>query len=145
MLSATTRRLATRRTVLCGANVRQQMRMESTKTPATASAKELTKQQAPNRATTWSKTQRAREDIVNNPRFVQADLDGQPRPMAAIELIAEEPVREVEGRIACCDGGGGALGHPRVWINLDKGKPESCGYCKYEGICLFVCQRRMQY
>ncbi|KAI8317820.1 hypothetical protein GQ54DRAFT_315126 [Martensiomyces pterosporus] len=85
--------------------------------------------QAPNRAATWSENQRPREDIINDPRFVQADFDGQPRPMAAVELIAEEPVREIEGRLACCDGGGGALGHPRVWINLDEGKPESCSYC----------------
>ncbi len=32
-------------------------------------------------------------------------------------------------RIAC-DGGGGALGHPRVWLSIapDKGWVE-CGYC----------------
>ncbi|KAJ1726378.1 hypothetical protein LPJ61_005227 [Coemansia biformis] len=86
-------------------------------------------EQAPNRAVTWSETQRPRTDVIDDPRFVQADLDGQPRPMAAIELIAEEPVREVDSRLACCDGGGGALGHPRVWINLDEGKIEDCGYC----------------
>ncbi|KAJ2767106.1 hypothetical protein IWQ56_003457 [Coemansia nantahalensis] len=95
--------------------------------PATAPGKLA--EQAPNRAVTWSATQRPRADAIDDPRFVQADLDGQPRPMAAIELIAEEPVREVEGRLACCDGGGGALGHPRVWINLDEGKAEDCGYC----------------
>ncbi|KAJ1817461.1 hypothetical protein LPJ75_001708 [Coemansia sp. RSA 2598] len=90
---------------------------------------EIASEQAPNRETTWSNDQRPRAEIIRDPRFVQADLLAQPRPMAAIELIAEEPVREVEGRLACCDGGGGALGHPRVWINLDEGKPESCGYC----------------
>ena len=30
-------------------------------------------------------------------------------------------------RVAC-DGGGGALGHPRVWYALEDGKAE-CGYC----------------
>ena len=30
---------------------------------------------------------------------------------------------------ASCDGGGGALGHPKIFINLDTGKPESCNYC----------------
>ncbi|MBN3279305.1 NDUS6 protein, partial [Polyodon spathula] len=36
----------------------------------------------------------------------------------AIDLVAEEPIREVESRVISCDGGGGALGHPRVYINL---------------------------
>ena len=30
----------------------------------------------------------------------------------------------------CCDGGGGALGHPRVWLTLDRETGEvECGYC----------------
>ncbi|MGH0170342.1 UNVERIFIED_CONTAM: hypothetical protein FKN15_007717 [Acipenser sinensis] len=36
----------------------------------------------------------------------------------AIDLVAEEPITEVESRVISCDGGGGALGHPRVYINL---------------------------
>ena len=28
-----------------------------------------------------------------------------------------------------CDGGGGALGHPKVFINLDPSGPQSCIYC----------------
>lgn len=36
----------------------------------------------------------------------------------AIDLIAEQPVSEVETRVISCDGGGGALGHPKVYINL---------------------------
>ncbi|OXB66342.1 hypothetical protein ASZ78_003733 [Callipepla squamata] len=36
----------------------------------------------------------------------------------AIDLIAQQPVSEVESRIISCDGGGGALGHPKVYINL---------------------------
>ncbi|KAJ6661416.1 hypothetical protein lerEdw1_015045 [Lerista edwardsae] len=48
----------------------------------------------------------------------------------AIDLIAEEPVSEVETRVISCDGGGGALGHPKVYINLDKEtKTGTCGYC----------------
>lgn len=32
-------------------------------------------------------------------------------------------------RIAC-DGGGGALGHPRVWLSIDPGIGfVECGYC----------------
>ncbi|NXV85741.1 NDUS6 protein, partial [Calonectris borealis] len=48
----------------------------------------------------------------------------------AIDLIAEQPVSEVESRVIWCDGGGGALGHPKVYINLDKDtKTGTCGYC----------------
>lgn len=32
---------------------------------------------------------------------------------------------------ASCDGGGGALGHPKIFINLDK--PQIC-WCTYCGI-----------
>uniref|UniRef100_A0A452IBC6 Uncharacterized protein n=1 Tax=Gopherus agassizii TaxID=38772 RepID=A0A452IBC6_9SAUR len=32
----------------------------------------------------------------------------------AIDLIAEQPVNKVESRVISCDGGGGALGHPKV-------------------------------
>ncbi|XP_028820097.1 NADH dehydrogenase [ubiquinone] iron-sulfur protein 6, mitochondrial [Denticeps clupeoides] len=48
----------------------------------------------------------------------------------AINLVAEEPVSDVGARVASCDGGGGALGHPKVYINLDKEtKVGTCGYC----------------
>lgn len=48
----------------------------------------------------------------------------------AIDLIAEQPVGDVESRVVSCDGGGGALGHPKVYINLDKEtKTGTCGYC----------------
>uniref|UniRef100_A0A8C6G9P8 NADH dehydrogenase [ubiquinone] iron-sulfur protein 6, mitochondrial n=1 Tax=Mus spicilegus TaxID=10103 RepID=A0A8C6G9P8_MUSSI len=48
----------------------------------------------------------------------------------AIDLIAQQSVNEVDHRIIACDGGGGALGHPKVYINLDKEtKTGTCGYC----------------
>ncbi|XP_041665189.1 NADH dehydrogenase [ubiquinone] iron-sulfur protein 6, mitochondrial [Cheilinus undulatus] len=48
----------------------------------------------------------------------------------AIQLVAEEPVTDIEARVVSCDGGGGALGHPKVYINLDKDtKVGTCGYC----------------
>ncbi|KAM9776177.1 NADH dehydrogenase [ubiquinone] iron-sulfur protein 6, mitochondrial [Syngnathus typhle] len=48
----------------------------------------------------------------------------------AIKLVAEESVSDVEARVVSCDGGGGALGHPKVYINLDKDtKVGTCGYC----------------
>ncbi|KAI8365865.1 zinc-finger domain-containing protein [Choanephora cucurbitarum] len=86
-------------------------------------------QQAANRTTTWSATQRPKSQALVGPRFEQIDLDTQPNPMAAIELIAEEPIRFVNKRIAHCDGGGGPLGHPKIYINLDKPGPHPCSYC----------------
>lgn len=58
-----------------------------------------------------------------------------------MKLIYQIPPIEVEGRKAICDGGnsftfpfwfyqgGGPLGHPKVFVNLDKDKPIACGYC----------------
>ncbi|KAF8938247.1 hypothetical protein BGZ58_001303 [Dissophora ornata] len=74
--------------------------------------------QASNRDSTWSENQIEKKQAFKGPRFENVDIDAQPQPKAAIELIAEEPIRLVEGRRARCDGGGGSLGHPAVWINL---------------------------
>lgn len=41
----------------------------------------------------------------------------------AIKLVAEEPVTDVGARVVSCDGGGGALGHPKVYINLVSAYP----------------------
>lgn len=47
----------------------------------------------------------------------------------AIDLLAEEPVVLVRGGHTWCDGGRGALGHPKVYINLDRPEIADCGYC----------------
>ncbi|XP_015779182.1 PREDICTED: NADH dehydrogenase [ubiquinone] iron-sulfur protein 6, mitochondrial-like isoform X1 [Acropora digitifera] len=49
----------------------------------------------------------------------------------AIDLVAEEPPIKVHARYVWCDGvlGGGALGHPKVFINLDQEGPQTCAYC----------------
>jgi len=49
----------------------------------------------------------------------------------ALELIEKVPPIEVEGDMAICDGGGGALGHPLEYIKVGYrgGKPVSCVYC----------------
>ncbi|SGZ58838.1 CIC11C00000001750 [Sungouiella intermedia] len=90
--------------------------------------------QAPNRESIWSPSQAARRDIISkNPqRFIQKDLSKQPQPYAAIDLIAQVPVKYLhEGNIAVCDGNRGSTlqGHPKVFINLDQPKPATCGYC----------------
>merc|ERR1712136_218125 len=55
-------------------------------------------------------------------------------PNWGIEMVAEVPPIVVEGRVAVCDGTGpysdpNALGHPKVYINLDKPGPHYCPYC----------------
>jgi len=47
----------------------------------------------------------------------------------AIDLIAKVPPKECKSRIVSCDGGGGPLGHPKVYINLDQPGNHACGYC----------------
>lgn len=53
----------------------------------------------------------------------------QPQPMAAIELIHKQPVRWTKSKVVSCDGGGGPLGHPKIFINTDKPEIATCGYC----------------
>ena len=88
-----------------------------------------------------------------NARFTVTGLEKQVNEQFAIDLIAKVPPIVVNKRIVSfptsiidiidndfyhleyfnfqvsCDGGGGALGHPKVYINLDDGKPVSCIYC----------------
>lgn len=35
----------------------------------------------------------------------------------------------VDSRSVACDGGGGVLGHPRVWVALDADGKGTCLYC----------------
>ncbi|QSL64812.1 hypothetical protein MERGE_002114 [Pneumocystis wakefieldiae] len=66
------------------------------------------------------------------PRFEQTDFDLQPQPDPAIKLIANTPIRFSNQSVVSCNGGNGSLGHPKIYINLNKNEPVSCGYC---GIC----------
>ncbi|KAF5390235.1 hypothetical protein D9757_002955 [Collybiopsis confluens] len=84
--------------------------------------------QAPNYPTTWSANQRTRPAVGSGPRFEQVAMELQPHPLSAMALIAEEPIKLVDGRKAVCDGGGGPLGHPKIYINLDQPGPRPCGY-----------------
>ncbi|KAL9598296.1 MAG: hypothetical protein Q9219_004597 [cf. Caloplaca sp. 3 TL-2023] len=85
--------------------------------------------QAPNRAEPWSRSQMPRERAMSGPRFEQTIMDYQPQPQAAIELIHKQPVRWTKQRVVSCDGGGGPLGHPRIFINVDKPQINWCTYC----------------
>lgn len=53
---------------------------------------------------------------------------GQPSPQESIDSI---PVIPVQGHLAICDGGGGALGHPIEYIQLNTRHhdPATCKYC----------------
>lgn len=91
-------------------------------------------QQAPNRDATWSQSQESRADVISKHpyRFIQKVLAKQPRPYAAIDLIAKEPIKFLaHGNVAVCDGNRGNTlqGHPKVFINLDQPKASTCGYC----------------
>jgi len=99
------------------------------KTDVKVGKSEVTVHQAPNYPTTWSTSQRPRPGLHSGPRFEQTDMSLQPNPLSAMELIAQEPIRLAQGRKAVCDGGGGPLGHPKVFINLDQPGPRTCGYC----------------
>lgn len=104
-------------------------------------------QQAPNYPETWSTSQNPKKAAYAGPRFEQINFALQPQPAAGIGMVQQDPVRLVDGRKASCDGGeqsipsclpardadsrgvgGGPLGHPKIFINLDKPGPKACGY-----------------
>ncbi|EPE33093.1 hypothetical protein GLAREA_06105 [Glarea lozoyensis ATCC 20868] len=85
--------------------------------------------QAPNRAVAWSRSQNPRAKAMSGPRFEQTIMEAQPAPQAAITLIHQQPVRWTHERMVACDGGGGPLGHPRIFINVDKPQICMCTYC----------------
>lgn len=92
---------------------------------------EILSSQAPNRKDTWAPSQKPRAEALSGVRVLQRDLEMQPRPYAAIELIAKQPITYLEehDNIAVCDGGRGVQGHPKIFINLDKPGAHPCTYC----------------
>ena len=102
-------------------------KVETVKKSEEVDISEFTKQ-SPNFATPWSPSQRERSDLVNDVRFVQHDLESQPRAYSAMELIHRQPVRYIEhGNVAVCNGNKGRhQGHPKVFINLDQPKASTC-------------------
>jgi uncharacterized Zn-finger protein len=62
-----------------------------------------------------------------------AEFQVQPEPMPAQPALTPDlPPPEVvyvrTGRVAC-DGVGGALGHPRVWLEMGEATFVECPYC----------------
>uniref|UniRef100_A0A2S2P5L8 NADH dehydrogenase [ubiquinone] iron-sulfur protein 6, mitochondrial n=1 Tax=Schizaphis graminum TaxID=13262 RepID=A0A2S2P5L8_SCHGA len=71
--------------------------------------------------------QKWEKDDYRLARFI--DRRKEVNPSFAIDLINQVPPKECTERVVFCDGGGGPLGHPKVYINLDKPGNHSCGYC----------------
>jgi NADH dehydrogenase (ubiquinone) Fe-S protein 6 len=108
--------------------------------------------QAPNRPGIWSRNQQERSIAMSGPRFEQTIMDTQvwqggwmtnvfltciqPQPYAAIDLIHKQPVRWVSAKSVACDGGGGPLGHPKIFINTDKPQVCVCTYCGLPYVCV---------
>ncbi|XP_036328757.1 NADH dehydrogenase [ubiquinone] iron-sulfur protein 6, mitochondrial-like [Rhagoletis pomonella] len=67
------------------------------------------------------------KDDYRNVRFVNAKR--YVNENWGIKLIDEVPPIEVIESVAYCDGGDANLGHPNIYINLDKPGPQICGYC----------------
>ena len=59
-----------------------------------------------------------------------------------MDLIKEVPPIVVDTNVVACDGGGGALGHPRIYLNLVEGQPKQCIYCQLR--YLFVPKKKKQ-
>lgn len=132
-------------TLMLSSISKSQLRFQSIVTVAKKTSTGLSKEelasnelaaQSPNRSTTWSASQEPRIEVLSKhpSRFVQHDLETQPRPYAAIDLIAKEPIKYLthsEGHVAVCDGNRGSTlqGHPKVFINLEQPKAHACGYC----------------
>ncbi len=88
---------------------------KNTTTPAQVKEDVPAVQQAPNYPTTWSTSQQPRPGPGSSPRFEQTNMELQPNPLSAMEMIAKEPVRLVHGRRAVCDGGSCPFGRPSVF------------------------------
>lgn len=96
--------------------------------------------QSPNRAETWAESQKPRSEALKGVRTLQRNLEQQPQPYAAIDLISKVPIIYLHDNTAVCDGGKGVQGHPKIFINLDKPKAHACLYCKS---LFFHCMRSL--
>ncbi|XP_022175631.1 NADH dehydrogenase [ubiquinone] iron-sulfur protein 6, mitochondrial [Myzus persicae] len=71
--------------------------------------------------------QKFEKDDYRLARFV--GMEKEVNKSFAIDLIKQVPPKPCTERVVYCDGGGGPLGHPKVYINLDKPGNHACGYC----------------
>jgi uncharacterized Zn-finger protein len=68
---------------------------------------------------------------IIRPRRRSIDLGGLRQRRKRVEVAAMEPVEiiHVTKPVVGCDGGGGALGHPLVYLNLSRDAVVECPYC----------------
>ncbi|KAB0797964.1 hypothetical protein PPYR_08957 [Photinus pyralis] len=71
--------------------------------------------------------QQWKSDDYRLSRFVNKSK--QVNPNFAVKLIDEVPPTPSHERVVWCNGGGGPMGHPKVYINLDQPGNHACGYC----------------
>jgi uncharacterized Zn-finger protein len=45
------------------------------------------------------------------------------------QTVLPTEIIEVENSVVACDGGNGAMGHPRVYLNISKEGQIDCPYC----------------
>merc|ERR1711970_642861 len=70
------------------------------------------------------------DDDIRQTRFACRGTTKYVNPNFSLDLIEKVPPVEVQGNIAVCDGGPSeALGHPKIYINLDQPGNHSCIYC----------------
>ena len=50
-------------------------------------------------------------------------------PDTARRVVDPHEIIEVETEVVGCDGGGGVLGHPLVYLNMEKQGAVDCPYC----------------
>jgi len=53
-------------------------------------------------------------------------------PDITVETDMTREIVRVASRRVACNGGGGALGHPQVWLNLGEDGAIMCPYCSRE-------------
>ncbi|XP_046833091.1 NADH dehydrogenase [ubiquinone] iron-sulfur protein 6, mitochondrial [Vespa crabro] len=71
--------------------------------------------------------QKFEDDDYRLARFI--DRPKHVNPNWAINYISKVQSIPKKDRVVACDGGGGPLGHPKVYINLDEPGSNVCGYC----------------
>ena len=63
--------------------------------------------------------------LASSPRESEAEI----RAMDAESSTEDEDTFIVDSLVVSCDGGGGPLGHPKVFLHIDESGEVVCPYC----------------
>merc|ERR1712179_532506 len=107
---------------LCSLRATRSLVPQATRSFSTSTASANSNNKDIHTAKAWA------EDDIRQARFVTAPKQTNER--WAIDLVAQVPPKPVKTRVVACAGGPGALGHPIVYINLDKPGAHECIYCQ---------------